>query len=41
MNDTIVGYNYNSPSVRLAKLTVQFDARYNSTDNCICKLFKL
>jgi len=28
------------PSVRLSKLTVQFIARYNTTDNYICNLFK-
>ena len=33
-------FGVDSPSVRLAKLTVQFVARYKSTDNYICKLFK-
>ena len=33
-------FGTDSPSVRLSKLTVQFIARYNNTDNYICNLFK-
>ena len=32
-------FGIDSPSVRLSKLTVQFVARYNTSDNYICNLF--
>ena len=33
-------FGIDSPSGRLSKLTVQLIARYNTTDNYICNLFK-
>ena len=40
ITDCQTDFGIDSPSVRLSKLTVQFIASYNNTDNYICNLLK-